>query len=610
MTGRLARLRSHALARTVAAAVVLGAAWPVVRQELPRLFDPSVSAGEATTYDFNGASLPEGAVASGFHHCTDGWCLAPGGSGELSFDTGTPVLARGLRLIAWLYAPPGVMSRVEVSPYGGRRFATVGQNIHGSGVPFEVNLGVPGRSSVVLRVTARNDSAAEVLVLDQLILRPIGRVTTPPFNRARTLLALGGLLLAVVLLSRRPGTAALTAVIVLAGIWLRVWFLEAVMWAPLDPDAQGYLAFAKRFTLTGEDWFYSARFGELEPLFIAGAHYFLAVAGFSAHHLRLFTILLSSGFIWASIRFGRARFGVIGGAVVGALAALNAPLAFESPRGLRLEMEMLLWLAFLWVAFLWRRPSGWLKAAAVGAVGGALALLRTTYLPVTVGLSVVAFAEHPRSGFLWVRYSALSALLAIGLITPHRVSMYSLHGDPFWDTTMYARWLANVEFVGRPGFPSREELEVNAYVGPRITYAEYMFGLHTVPEIAEGTLRGYWKLFRGMRSDRIPFEGRPLRLFDFTLQILAAAGFLFALFSSRDRWLPIAFVLAEWAPSFLYDRGLVESHRHTYQGYPLFLMAAVLAVSVAVRRIGRRGVPVSSPVPSSGASTSVSEDGS
>jgi hypothetical protein len=136
-----------------------------------------------------------------------------------------------------------------------------------------------------------------------------------------------------------------------------------------------------------------------------------------------------------------------------------------------------------------------------------------------------------------------------------------------------------MEFAGQPGFRSREQLERNAYVGPRITYAQYLFGLHPASEVVQGTLRGYWKLFRNMRLDRGANPGAPVAALNVVLQILALVGFVLALFSSRDRWLPIAFVLAEWAPSFLYDRRLVEPFRHTYQGYPLFLMAALLCVS-------------------------------
>ena len=573
--------------RLVVAVLAAGATLAVMWDPLRFFVQARPTAGPGQGYNLNAPEPPRGMSVQGFHHCTDGWCLAPGATGEITFEPRISPLARGLIVDTWLYRPPGTENRVEISATGGRTFVTLAENLHASGAQLGASLAVVNRASVILRVTASNHSSTEVLVLDQLIFHPLKGSPVPPFRPRNVLLAFAGLLLPFTIVTRRPGAAALTAVLVLAGAWLRLGFLVGALSAPLDPDAQGYLVYATKFSLTGPHHPYSAHFGEREPLYIGLAHFFLRLVGGGDYHLRLFTFLLSLTLIWASARFGRARFGLAGGTFIGALVAFNWPLSFESPRGLRLEAEVLLWLGFLWVAFLWRRPSGWVKALAIGLVGGALALLRTTYLPVVVALSAVAFVEHPRHGFRWLRYAALAALLAVGTIVPHRAAMYQIHGDPFWDTTNYARWNANMEFAGRPGFPSRAELEKNAYVGPRMTYREYMFGLHTVPELIEGTFRGYWKLFRGMRSDLIPTRERlPFLALNLTLQVLAAAGFVLALFSSRDRWLPLAFVLAEWAPSFLYDRALVEPYRHTYQGYPLFLMAAVLAVCVVARSVG------------------------
>jgi hypothetical protein len=184
---------------------------------------------------------------------------------------------------------------------------------------------------------------------------------------------------------------------------------------------------------------------------------------------------------------------------------------------------------------------------------------------------------------------AMTVAILVAGIAPYRYQLYKIYGDPFFDTVMYARWCANAEFLGRPGFPTAEELQKDGYAGPRITYGEYMFGLHTPQELVVGTLRGYVKLFRFMEIT--PWGPRMNltvnAIVNALFQVLAVVGFIAAAWLSAYRWIPLAFLLLEFPVSFLFDRQLVEWYRHSYSSFPLVLFAAALPLWLLWRRAER-----------------------
>lgn len=233
-------------------------------------------------------------TVAGLHHCTYGLCLSPGKAGELAYDTVTPPQAAILTLSVWMPLVPGMTNRLAVSTDGGRSFRTIAENFEAVARLYWVDL-PPGCTSVLLRIDARNQSSSDVLCVDQLILTALPAV--PPFRPLRVVGAICGLGLCLVLLSKRPGWALLSVLVVCAGAWLRLEYLLQSLPLPLETDAEGYAAFARTFSLVGRDSFYSAHFGMREPLFICLAHYFFLLVGDSDYQLRLFSFLLSVVFV-------------------------------------------------------------------------------------------------------------------------------------------------------------------------------------------------------------------------------------------------------------------------------------------------------------------------
>jgi hypothetical protein len=578
--------------RVVLAVVIAGAAWMTWAPALRIIFASTSEPVRQVIEGFNGGALtaPEKVTVTGFTACGDGWCLAPGASGTFVYETDASDYMPALML--WHFRPPNGTLRLFWSTDGGAHYQLLSENSTYAGQRFE--LGAPPKPGVklLLRYEASNPSPNAVLVIDQMVFdyRTAPRPAFP--KRWTVFLIVLSFGLSLVVLSSRWALALSTVLIVALAASLRYEAAVNLFHAVFDPDAVMYRLYAGRMRLFSETGFFSARFSEREPGYVFLLHIYRALTGDSAFGYRLLTVMLSTMVVWAVLRVTRALWGDIAGQFAGLAMALNIPLIAEAPRALRLELELLLCMAFIGLAFARTWRARWpIETLAMAVAGVALVVTRSTYVPIVLGLGT--YAVYRRVGFKAAIGGALILLAVVAAgVVPHRYSMYKLHGDPYNDTTGYARWNANHEFAGRPGFPTRAELQSNGYIGPRITYREYMLGMHTPWELAEGTVRGYWKLYLHMEVS--PFgvtNYRVRRWINIVFQVVALIGFLIALWKREYLWLPFAFLLFEFPVSFLYDRSLVETYRHSYSAYPLVLFAAVLAIHqlctklIAVRKL-------------------------
>jgi hypothetical protein len=87
--------------------------------------------------------------------------------------------------------------------------------------------------------------------------------------------------------------------------------------------------------------------------------------------------------------------------------------------------------------------------------------------------------------------------MTAALIAPWLVHNKQKYGDPLFEINRAARFFANEEFGGTPGFPTKAELAVDAYAGPRITPREYIFNYHSTDEVIRRTWDGFTKTFFG-----------------------------------------------------------------------------------------------------------------
>jgi hypothetical protein len=542
--------------------------------------------------NFNDGAVtpPQQVEVAGFAPCADGWCLMPGVTGTLVYRIRASHEVPSLNV--WFYRPDQGTSRLSVSVDQGRTYKSVANNTRLVGTRLNPRIRVTPGQELWLKFEAFNASPNMALVVDEcrIFYRTDGVPRLPaPRDVVIALVVFG---LAIVVLCRRWLLALSTLAILAIAVVLRYQLLVPLVEIPLDTDAWMYRWYSSFFSPFTDKGFFSAAFGIREPMFIFTAWLYAKLFGASDLGFRVMTVLLSVAGVWAVLRVARMLFGPVLGQAIGLLMAVNGPLVAESVRFLRLELEIVLAMAYFAVALalLKRSPNVLLSAAALSLVGALLASTRYTYLGIVVALnawflaSLAPIAGLPLRERLrpWIAGMAVTAAILAAFVVPHRYNMYKRHGDAFFDLSKGARWVANYEFAGRPGFPTLQELKKDGYIGPPITYGEYM-ALHPRSEIIAGTLRGYWKIFRRMevapRFAAIDQEWRAR--IDAGFQILAAAGLVLALFVQGYRWIPVAFVVFGSSLAFLYDRRLLEPYRLSYSALPLVLFAAAVPLVMA-----------------------------
>jgi hypothetical protein len=541
----------------------------------------------------HGTVSPRGrATAQGVEGGRRGFVVPPGGRGSVRYETewSGPSTRWASLHVAGLLGGAEVRGRVRVSADGGATFLTLAEDRAVLGESFDVGPLIEGRERLTVLAEADNRSGEPLLLLGSLSLRGYAGppVSAPPAGRA--VFTFGLLAAGAALLSPAwPRGLALAAILTVAfaGRYLN---LLRVLAAPLEPDAQGYRLLADRLMPFTDAGVYSGAFGIREPFFLLVSKGVFALLGSSDLHLRFVSLLGSLVVVVLAWRLGRRLAGAWGW-IPAALAAASVPAIVESGRGLRLELEMVLLLLFVEAAFLSGRHWSH-RAVATGVLGGLLVLTRASHLPGVLALVWLA-ALRAETGRRRLAAGALAAAACLLVYAPHALALARVHGDPFYDQAMHARWFANAEFAGTPGFPARSEVAREAYAGPRLSPAGYL-RLHAPADILTGSIRGVGKILG--RMDVIGYEeavaqvlGLRLGWLDWLVRLAGLAGLLVALWSGHA-WLPAAFVALSLPVAFVYDRGLaLEPYRLILVVFPLFAAGIALAGRRAGRRLG--GLP-------------------
>jgi hypothetical protein len=285
-----------------------------------------------------------------------------------------------------------------------------------------------------------------------------------------------------------------------------------------------------------------------------------------------------------SIAFGVALIGVtylIGirlyGAAVGLGAAIpmaiNPMLVFQDQRGLREQLYALLMLTLVYVLFLRRDWPLGLRYVMAGVLAGAMSLVRITGLEIFLVLLATALLAESDAWRVRVIRGGVSLGLAALLIAPYIYGCARQLGDPFVSVNAHAIFWRNVEFGGQPGFPSREALQANNYLGRPVTTAEYVFGMHTPWEVLVRHLRGYWHVLGTL----LVVDGRGW------LYLLFGVVGLFMLALRRRWWFPIAMFASVLPVAFVaslpvgFETPAPIDRRFLIPIFPFFFLAAAYA---------------------------------
>jgi hypothetical protein len=544
-----------------------------------------------------------------------GWYLAAGEEG--SVRAALPGVQPGiLKLRLWAFSP----THLSVSVRDGERSQeTVLPDVDGRVLQLMVD------GPTELTIAASNRLSQEQLVLDRFASAwfPTGSQLPSPWLLV-VAMALGcvgsGLWV-----HRRYGCFTNWSIwFGCVGILIAMCVGFACRWAlfdiarglPAEPDVLGYMSYARSLEwFTSDFGFYSGHFQEREPVHVAALNLWFRIWGDTFPAIMWYTVCLSTLLIGASGAFfwgltGRWQFGLFAAWIV----ALCPAWIDEAVRGLRLESMSLMLLAVLST---WVWGWGWRGAVLLGVLTGVMALVQSPALGVVLPLIWLGWLLNvwrEKYGFPPLRpnqwrwsHLGIASLVAVLMFSPHLYGLYKVHGDPSWPSDGYARWNANVEFqerLGTVGFPSLEEFEKNPYAGPRITYGEYLFGMHSIPKLLHGHIKGWVESSVYMSVSHTPHlkglvflhqaSGFPAALRH--VSVITSAVFVVSLFFTawgwtdlwrrpQYWWVPFLSLWGTWYAAYLYSVRAIEPFRHTAHVYPLLLFCLLWGGFQAYQRL-------------------------
>lgn len=214
---------------------------------------------------------------------------------------------------------------------------------------------------------------------------------------------------------------------------------------------------------------------------------------------RLVTVLYSVLLIVLVAWVAGSRLGPWAGALAAYLTAISPALIESSDNGIREDFLACFWIALFALLFAPIRVPGGDKVrwGLVGFLSWVILLTRIDSALALLGMLLLA-GIHRRAwtqlGVVWRAPAVFAALLL-----PVVVANGLRYGDPcyFVDREKkILRYWANLEFKGKPGFPSAEEVAANSRIGDSLSALEYFGGVLGWSETASRFAHGYWDLFR------------------------------------------------------------------------------------------------------------------
>ncbi len=307
--------------------------------------------------------------------------------------------------------------------------------------------------------------------------------------------------------------ASLALVFIFAG-YTRIISLLNVADNPLPPDSAFYFHIAK--TLRSPFATHHR-----EPFFIWIVWMFLRILGEHPIIIRIVSLLFSFIAIWCTYFVGTRVFNKFVGIVSAFLMASSPSLGYMSIRGLRFELQIILFLlmVYLLISFSSKKPL--YKALVLGISGGiiSLAFISFTFIYIVIA-SMVIIKQKWRWCWALLTFSILFLMLS-----PYLLYCLQRFNDPFYSMNVHARYYRNYEHVGEPGFMTEEELSKHPYAGKPVTTSEYIFGSHSPATIVGNSVKGFIAIFAGHYARDIVFnQSYPLLV----LYIIGAIAVLFS----------------------------------------------------------------------------------
>jgi len=298
----------------------------------------------------------------------------------------------------------------------------------------------------------------------------------------------------------------------------------------LEYDEEDYLKIATKFSKGLFDTATDRPPWVREPLFIWILKLGFLVLPETAEGLRMISLIISLISIFAIYHFGKKHFGIFSAIGASFLVATIQPLINFGVLGLRFDLFILVIILFL--SSVIQTNKTFKQSFLTGVLAGLNMLVRITALVYILPLTIF-FAIKNR----WkLSHLLISLILPLILVSPHLIFNYKFQGskDILFSSNIHTRFYRNIEFAGKQGFPSAEEVKKNPYLGPQTSTFKYLFLEHSPSQVIYGFFRGGVRIFLTKFTYEILFTKNNILL---TVYILGMIGLIF----SKNWWLFIVY---------------------------------------------------------------------
>ncbi|MCF7791784.1 MAG: hypothetical protein K9M56_07285 [Victivallales bacterium] len=219
--------------------------------------------------------------------------------------------------------------------------------------------------------------------------------------------------------------------------------------------------------------------------------------------LRYFSIFynlmaITALFILALLVFGRTA--ALIASFLWTVNTFSITFSYDYFRGdLTIFLSLIVLICFIFIQKYSSKIKYIITAAVISIISGtALILTRISYFPVLVATVLIVnfiamFFKNWNLKLLIVSSGIFIGCFFLSL--PYFLYNYRAAGTAAPFMHKHAKYWRNHEFAGKPGFPTKTEIQRNLYCGENITFYDYVFKLHTFPEIIKRYTLGYFQAF-------------------------------------------------------------------------------------------------------------------
>jgi len=216
--------------------------------------------------------------------------------------------------------------------------------------------------------------------------------------------------------------------------------------------------------------------------------------------LRVISYVFGIIAVWFTYYVGKRIFNSFIGLSAALLMATNPSLSYMSIRGLRFELQLLVFSGLTACLFLMKKKHPFRSALIYGGLGAVSLLSSLTFLVHYIVIGIIIAVKNK-----WTWHALIAVIIPLVFILPYLSYCKREFGDPFYALNIHSTYYRNLEFAGEDGFISAEDFSKNPYGGERVSYFRYVFGLHTVPEVIRTSIKGFISVYFGYYTKDIIF---------------------------------------------------------------------------------------------------------